>query len=202
MIGRIKGILAAREESTILVDVAGVGYEVEVTAAVSAALPAVGEPLVVYTHLVVREDAHALFGFHTIGERNLFRSLIRVAGIGPKLALTLLSGIDAVEFARCVRDGDTARLTALPGVGRKTAERLVVELKDRIERMIGVPALLRREPEAGRKAVEEAERALIALGYRPAEAIRALDGLLDPNRSTEEIVRAALKRIGAERSLT
>jgi Holliday junction DNA helicase RuvA len=128
MIGRIKGILAGRDEAMILVDVSGVGYEVEVTAAVQAALPAIGEPVAIYTHLVVRDDAHILFGFRSPDERALFRSLIRISGIGPKLALTLLSGIETQEFARCVRDGDVTRLTALPGIGRKTAERLVVEL--------------------------------------------------------------------------
>jgi len=195
MIGRIKGVLAARDESVIVVDVSGVGYEIEVTAAVRTALPALGAGVTLFTHLVVREDAHALFGFHTLGERDLFRSLIKVAGIGPKLALTLLSGMDLRDFARCVRDGDVGRLVALPGVGRKTAERLIMELKDRIDRLIGAPAAPRREHGGGRQAVEEAEQALIALGYRPTEAMRAVDGAFEPGSSTEDLVRAALKRI-------
>src|SRR5512139_1456341 len=149
MIGRIKGLLAARDESSILVDVGGVGYEVEATAAACAALPAVGEHVVLFTHLVIREDAHSLYGFQSQGERNLFRSLIKVSGIGPKLALTILSGIETHEFARCVRDGDLARLTALPGIGRKTAERLVVELKDRIEKMIVLPVAPQRRTQDG-----------------------------------------------------
>lgn len=198
MIGRIKGLLAGRDAATILVDVAGVGYEVEVTAAVQGALPAVGEPVTLHTHLVVREDAHTLFGFHTSGERDLFRSLIKVSGIGPRLALTLLSGIDAHEFARCVRDGDTARLTSLPGIGKKTAERVILELKDRIDAMIGAPAAPARSRGNGAAAiVAEAEQALIALGYRPVEASRAVDGAFAPGRSTAEVVRAALRQIGA-----
>jgi len=125
MIGRIKGILAGRDEAMILVDVSGVGYEIEVTAAVQAALPAVGEPVAIYTHLVVRDDAHVLFGFRSADERGLFRSLIKISGIGPKLALTLLSGIEAHEFARCVRDGDVSRLTALPGSAIDPSRRAV-----------------------------------------------------------------------------
>jgi Holliday junction DNA helicase RuvA len=198
MIGRIKGLLAGRDAATILVDVAGVGYEVEVTATAQGALPAVGEPVTLHTHLVVREDAHTLFGFHTPGERDLFRSLIKVSGIGPRLAVTLLSGIDAHEFARCVREGDAARLTSLPGIGKKTAERVILELKDRIDAMIGAPAAPVRSRGNGAAAiVAEAEQALIALGYRPVEASRAVDGAFAPGRSTAEVVRAALRHIGA-----
>jgi len=199
MIGRIKGILAGRDEAMILVDVSGVGYEIEVTAAVQATLPAVGEPLAIYTHLIVRDDAHILFGFRSADERALFRSLIKISGIGPKLALTVLSGIETQEFARCVRDGDVSRLTALPGVGRKTAERLVVELKDRIDRMVLVPQPAAPfAPSARSRTRDDAEQALIKLGYRPVEASRAVDGAFEPGRSTEEVVRAALKRIATE----
>ena len=200
MIGRIKGILAGRDEAVILVDVSGVGYEIEVTAAVQATLPAIGEPLAIYTHLVVRDDAHILFGFRSADERALFRSLIKISGIGPKLALTVLSGIETQEFARCVRDGDVSRLTKLPGVGRKTAERLVVELKDRIDRMVLVPlpAASGVAPAARSRTRDDAEQALIKLGYRPVEASRAVDGAFEAGRSTEEVVRAALKRIAEE----
>ncbi|NJN52743.1 MAG: Holliday junction branch migration protein RuvA, partial [Gammaproteobacteria bacterium] len=171
MIGRIKGILAARDDAIVVVDVAGVGYEIELTNAARAMLPAVGETVSIYTHLVIREDAHALFGFESLAERDLFRSLIKVSGIGPKLALTLLSGINVADFVRCIRDGDVTRLTKLPGVGKKTAERLVVELKDRIDRMVSVPAAApRRASESGAKVIEEAERALISLGYKQVDA--------------------------------
>jgi Holliday junction DNA helicase RuvA len=199
MIGRIKGILAARDDAMIVVDVAGVGYEIELTNAARSTLPAVGELVAVFTHLVIREDAHALFGFASLAERDLFRSLIKVAGIGPKLALTLLSGIDVTEFVRCVREGDVSSLTRLPGVGRKTAERLVVELKDRIERMANVPhGISRRHTGSSARVVEEAERALIALGYKPTEASRAIDGAFVVGHTTEEVVRAALKRMASQ----
>lgn len=199
MIGRIKGILAARDEAMVVVDVAGVGYEIELTNAARSALPAIGEIVSIFTHLVIREDAHALFGFGNLAERDLFRSLIKIAGIGPKLAMTLLSGIDVSDFVRCVRDGDITRLTKVPGVGRKTAERLVVELKDRIDKMVHVPASTapRRQGE-GARVVEEAERALIALGYKPTEASRAISNAFEVGRSTEEVVRAALKRMASQ----
>ncbi len=199
MIGRIKGIFAARDEAMVVVDVAGVGYEIELTNAARSSLPAIGESVLIFTHLVIREDAHALFGFGNLAERDLFRSLIKIAGIGPKLAMTLLSGIDVSDFVRCVRDGDVTRLTKVPGVGRKTAERLVVELKDRIEKMVHVPASItpRRQGE-GARVVEEAERALIALGYKPTEASRAIHGAFEVGRSTEEVVRAALKRMASQ----
>lgn len=199
MIGRIKGILAARDEAMVVVDVAGVGYEIELTNVARGALPAVGETVSIFTHLVIREDAHALFGFGNLAERDLFRALIKISGIGPKLAMTLLSGIDVSDFVHCVRDGDITRLTKVPGVGRKTAERLVVELKDRIEKMVHVPvsATPRRQAE-GARVVEEAERALIALGYKPTEASRAINGAFEVGRSTEEVVRAALKRMASQ----
>ncbi len=199
MIGRIKGTLVARDDAMIVVDVAGVGYEIELTTAARSVMPAMGASVAVFTHLVIREDAHTLFGFGSLAERDLFRSLIKVAGIGPRLALTLLSGIDTIEFVRAVRDGNVARLTKLPGVGRKTAERLVVELRDRIDRMVGlsVPAAASRNDSSVR-VVEEAERALIALGYKPTEASRAVDGAFENGRSTEEVVRAALKRMASQ----
>ncbi len=199
MIGRIKGILAAREDAMIVIDVAGVGYELELTNAARACLPAVGEPVAIFTHLVIREDSHALFGFESLSERDLFRSLIKVTGIGPRLALTLLSGINVTEFVRSVRDNDVTRLTKLPGVGRKTAERLVVELRDRIERMVHLPvAPAPRLGDGAARVIEEAERALIALGYKPTEASRAIDGAFETGRTTEEVVRAALKRMASQ----
>jgi Holliday junction DNA helicase RuvA len=200
MIGRIKGTLAARDVATVLIDVAGIGYELEVTAAVHASLPAVGETVTIHTHLVVREDAHILFGFATAGERDLFRSLIKVAGIGPKLALTLLSGMEAREFARCIREGDAVCLTALPGIGRKTADRVILELKDRIDEMMPAPPSAPRSRGASSgaaAAAAEAEQALVALGYRPVDASRAVVGVYEAGRSAAELVRAALKRIGA-----
>jgi Holliday junction DNA helicase RuvA len=197
MIGRIRGKLISLDEHAILIDVGGVGYEMEVTANTLAALPGVGHDVVVHTHLSIREDAHSLFGFASAGERDLFRTLIKINGVGPKLALTLLAGIDVTDLARCIRDADVARLVKLPGIGRKTAERLVVELRDRIQDLVTIPEAVRphtREP-ATRLVIEEAERALIQLGYRPAEASRAIGGAYVEGHSTEDVVRIALRRM-------
>ena len=200
MIGRIRGKLISLDELTVLVDVAGIGYELDVTANTLSTLPGVGHDVILFTHLSVREDAHSLYGFESRGERDLFRTLIKISGVGPKLALNLLSGMDVVDLARCIRDSDVARLVKLPGVGRKTAERLVVELKDRIERLVLIPEIARpKVAEAGRHVIEEAERALIKLGYRPAEASRAIGSAYVQGQSTEDVVRIALKRmIGQE----
>jgi Holliday junction DNA helicase RuvA len=199
MIGRIRGKLVSLDEQTVLVDVAGIGYELEVTANTLSLLPGVGHDVVLFTHLSIREDAHALYGFESVGERDLFRTLIKISGVGPKLALNLLSGMDVVDLARCIRDSDVARLVKLPGVGRKTAERLVVELKDRIERLVLIPDVKR--PKTGDKArqvIEEAEKALIALGYRPAEASRAIGNAYITGSSTEDVVRSALRRMAGQ----
>jgi Holliday junction DNA helicase RuvA len=199
MIGRIRGKLVSLEEHAILVDAGGIGYELEVTANTLSTLPRVGQDVVLFTHLSIREDAHSLFGFVSVGERDLFRTLIKISGVGPKLALNLLSGMDVVDLARCIRDSDVARLVKLPGVGRKTAERLVVELKDRIDRLVRIPDETR--PRAGdttRQVIEEAERALIQLGYRPAEASRAIGNAYVPGHSTEDVVRRALKSMAVQ----
>ncbi len=200
MIGRIRGTLISLDEYTVMVDVAGIGYELDVTANTLSALPGVGQDVVLFTHMSVREDAHSLYGFETRGERDLFRTLIKISGVGPKLALNLLSGMDVVDLARCIRDSDIGRLVKLPGVGRKTAERLVVELKDRIERLVLIPEITRpKVADAARHVIEEAERALIKLGYRPAEASRAIGNAYVQGQSTEDVVRIALKRmIGQE----
>jgi holliday junction DNA helicase RuvA len=199
MIGRIRGKLVALDEHAILVDVAGVGYELEVTPNTVSALPPLGQDVVLHTHLSIRDDAHLLYGFDSVGERDLFRLLIRISGVGPKLALTLLSGMDVADLARCIRDSDVARLVKLPGIGRKTAERLVVELRDRIDRLVRVPDEARPRVGAGaRHVLEEAERALIALGYRPAEATRAVGNAYISGNSTEDVVRAALKNMATQ----
>ena len=132
MIGRIKGKLLSKQPPELLVDVHGVGYEMEAPMSTFYQLPLVGEEVVLHTHMVVREDAQLLYAFASIGERQLFRDLIRINGVGPKLGLTILSGISASDFARAVQEGDAAALTGLPGVGKKTAERLIVELRDKL----------------------------------------------------------------------
>lgn len=200
MIGLLRGTVVEKRPPQLVLDVGGVGYEIEAPLSAFFDLPE-GE-LVLHTHLVVREDAQLLFGFRSRGERDLFRALIRVNGVGPKLALTLLSGIDAAEFVRCVQEGDVTTLTRLPGVGKKTAERLIVEMRDRIVDTFGehLPAELGRpaerpagEQDDASRAVEEAEGALITLGYKPTEAAKAVNAAYEEGVATEELIRRALK---------
>lgn len=195
MIGRIRGQLLAVEESIVIIDVNGVGYEVEVADSMLLRMTAAGQPIELFTHLSVREDSQSLFGFTTVAERDLFRTLIKVSGVGPKLALALLSGMPVAEFARCVRDNDIVHLVKLPGVGKKTAERLVVELKDRIARWV-VDGSVAPDPEAaaGGRELQEARSALLALGYRASEADHALRGDVEPGTPTGELIRLALRR--------
>ncbi|MEE4361596.1 MAG: Holliday junction branch migration protein RuvA [Pseudomonadales bacterium] len=202
MIGRLRGIVRERRPPQLLLDVGGVGYELEAPLSTFYDLPADGEIVELHTHLVVREDAQLLFAFRHRAERDLFRTLIRVSGVGPKLALTLLSGIEAPRFVRCIQEGDVATLTRLPGVGKKTAERLVVEMRDRITATFGdslPPELGSAEArpaapaDPAQRVVEEAEGALIALGYRPTEAARAVNAVLEDGLSIEEVIRRALR---------
>ncbi|HET7176666.1 MAG TPA: Holliday junction branch migration protein RuvA [Gammaproteobacteria bacterium] len=187
MIGFLRGVILRKQPPHLLIEVHGVGYEVEAPMSTFYDLPDAGAEVMLFTHLVVREDAQVLFGFGTEAERRFFRSLIRVNGVGPKLALTILSGISVDGFARCVRENDTAALTRLPGIGKKTAERLVVEMRDRLDET-GVPA-------AGVKANprDEALSALISLGYKPQEASAMLQGIKETGLSSEELIRRALQ---------
>jgi Holliday junction DNA helicase RuvA len=191
MIGRLKGTLAEKQPPRLLLDVNGVGYEIEAPMSTFYSLPRPGESLTLLTHLVVREDAQILYGFGSAEERELFRGLIRVSGIGPKLALTILSGISVDAFRRCVEARDSAALTRLPGVGKKTAERLVMEMRDRIgnEPTSGLPA----GAVATARPADEAQGALIALGYKPQEAAKMVRQVGNDDASPEEIIRLALK---------
>lgn len=192
MIGYLKGTLAAKHPPQLLVDVGGVGYEVEAPMSTFYQLPDTGQPVHVLTHLLVREDAHVLYGFASEAERQLFRSLIRVSGVGARIALAILSGISAEAFVRCVQSEDAASLTKIPGVGRKTAERLIVEMRDRLEQ---AGSSLAKAIPAGPSGspVDEAFGALVALGYRPAEAQRLLKLVEDKASTTEELIRTALQ---------
>ena len=194
MIGRIRGELLAVEDSIVIIDVNGIGYEVEVAESMLLRMTAAGQPIELYTHLSVREDAQTLFGFTTVAERDLFRTLIKVSGVGPRLALALLSGMPVAEFARCVQDNDIARLVKLPGVGKKTAERLVVELKDRIARWAVDGSAPGSATGVGSRELAEAKGALLALGYRASEADRALRGDFEPGTPTGDLIRVALRR--------
>jgi Holliday junction DNA helicase RuvA len=195
MIGRIKGTLLRKEPPALLVDVAGVGYEIEAPMATFYDLPAQGETVTLHTHLVVREDAHLLFGFSTEAQRGLFRSLIKVSGVGPRVALAILSTLSAAEFALCVASNDIPTLTRVPGIGKKTAERLIIEMRDKLgEADLAPPvattpggAVLPIDP------TSEAVSALIALGYKPQEASRLVRSVPGADLSTEEIIRLALK---------
>jgi Holliday junction DNA helicase RuvA len=196
MIGFIQGILREKQAPEILVDVGGIGYEVQVPMTTIYQLPQVGEKVALHTHFVVREDAQILFGFADARERKMFRNLIKVNGVGPKMALTILSGIESNDFVRCVRDNDTATLVRLPGVGKKTAERLLVEMRDRLkdwelgssELPVGGDAAV-----GGNDMLLEAESALIALGYKPGDASRMISAVRENVDSSEELIRLALK---------
>lgn len=190
MIGAVRGRIASKTPPQLTVDVGGLGYELEAPMSTFFHLPAVGEEVRLLTHLVVREDAHVLYAFATEEERRLFRSLIKVSGVGPKIALALLSGISVAAFVRCVEGEDIATLTRVPGVGRKTAERLIVEMRDRLT--APAPAGASTTP-AGASPEGEAYDALVALGYRPAEATRLLKAAGPGNHSTEELIRRALQ---------
>ena len=198
MIGRLRGTLAEKQPPHVIVDINGLGYELEVPMTTLYRLPSVGEPLTLHTHLVVREDAHLLYGFFEKRERELFRELIRLNGVGPKLALALMSGLEVDELVRCVQAQDTSVLVKIPGVGKKTAERLLVELKDRFkawETVHGMSHLV-VEPRGG-SAVSSAENdavsALISLGYKPQEASRAVSAIKEDGLSSEDMIRRALK---------
>lgn len=198
MIGRLRGTLAEKHPPFLILDVGGVGYEVEVPMTTLYRLPSVGEPLTLHTHLVVREDAQLLYGFAEKREREFFRELIRLNGVGPKLALALMSGLEVDELVRCVQAGDTSTLVKVPGVGKKTAERLLVELKDRFkawETLPGMTALV-IEPSSVSpvsSAESDALSALISLGYKPQEASRAVAAVKEDGLSSEEMIRRALK---------
>jgi Holliday junction DNA helicase RuvA len=194
MIGRITGRLLLKQPPLLIVDVGGVGYEIEAPMSTFYRLPAVGEAVTLYTHLTIRDDAHLLFGFGSGTEKTLFRELIKVSGVGPKLALTVLSGGSAEDFWNTIRAGDVARLTKLPGVGRKTAERLIVEMRDKAggEGEAGVPGAM--SPAQAGSPLQEARSALSALGYKPAEVQRFTDAVHKEGMSTEQIIQEALRR--------
>ncbi|OOZ36133.1 Holliday junction branch migration protein RuvA [Solemya velesiana gill symbiont] len=197
MIGRIRGELVYKQPPFLMVDVNGVGYELEAPMSTFYDLPLQGGEVTLYTHLAVREDAHVLYGFVNDGERSLFRSLLKVSGVGAKMALAILSGMNAEEFARCVQSDDTAALVRLPGIGKKTAERLIVEMRDRLEKLemaaTGTVKMVPTPGEVVENPVSDAVGALMALGYKPNEASRLVRAIDSEGLSSEEIIRAALK---------
>lgn len=198
MIGRIQGKLLEISDNLLLIDVSGVAYELEATSAALALAAAPGSEITLFTHFVVREDAQLLFGFGSKTERDVFRDLIRISGVGPKMALAIVSGISLETLAEAVRGNDISLLTRVPGVGKKTAERLLMELKDRLGNLHVVVKTVSVGSDVA--ATREAEDALISLGYRPAEAERAVAAVADQvsTGSGEDLLRAALKQIGRQ----
>jgi len=197
MIGRLQGVILEKQPPSVLIDVQGVGYELEASMTTFYHLPECGESIILHTHLVVREDAQLLYGFHSLAERLMFRQLIKISGVGPKLALTILSGMSADDFTRCIIEEDSKALIKLPGVGKKTAERLVIELKDRLQKedlsmLPGVSGT--GSPPIKRQAnpLNDAVSALISLGYKAQQASQMVRDLDVEEKSTEEIIRAAL----------
>ena len=203
MIGRLRGQLISRQAPALMVEVAGVGYELEAPMTTFYNLPPLGETVILYTHLAVREDAHLLYGFHAESERALFRSLIKINGVGAKLALTILSGMSGAELARCVEHDDANALVKLPGVGKKTAERLIIELRGKLkdlapsEAVAGVVANAMSASlpfESESDPIADAVSALVALGYKGQEAGRMVRVVDCEDKSSEEIIRTALQQ--------
>jgi holliday junction DNA helicase RuvA len=197
LIGFLRGRLAAKHPPVLLLDVGGVGYEVEAPMSTFYGLPGVGAEVMLHTHLVVREDAHILFGFGTERERSLFREVIKISGVGPRIALGILSGITVDEFHRCVETQDAAALTRIPGIGRKTAERLIIEMRDRLKVLATGQPFEVRGPAgttaSGPNPQAEAFSALVALGYKPAEVTRLLQKIDPAVTTTEDLIRHALR---------
>ena len=195
MISRLTGILAAKRAPQVLIDCNGVGYEADVSMTTFYQLPEVGQQLSIWTHLIVKDDSHSLVGFIAEAERSLFRQLIRINGVGPKMALAILSGIDEQQFALCVANGDVAMLTRVPGVGKKTAECLIIEMRDKVDALVieGAPLT----PVAGDQSiVSEAVEALQALGYRSTEAEKMIvraQQQSDKAASASQLIKLALQ---------
>lgn len=204
MIGRIRGVLIEKSPGQALVECAGLGYEVDIPLTTFFSLPEPGDEVVLHTHFAVREDHQSLFGFSARFDRDLFRQLIKVNGVGPKMAVGILSGLDANQFIRCVEARDINSLVKLPGVGKKTAERLLIEMADRIKQLEGQfmpsstsdtttgPVTETPRP-TGHAPIEEAEAALISLGYKPQEATKAISRIAEDGMSSQELIRLALR---------
>ncbi|MCG9786431.1 MULTISPECIES: Holliday junction branch migration protein RuvA [Vibrio] len=202
MIGRLRGTLIEKQPPELLIEVGGVGYEIQMPMSCFYELPEIGQEAIIYTHFVVREDAQLLYGFNTVRERALFREVIKANGVGPKLGLGILSGMSATQFVACVEREDISTLVKLPGVGKKTAERLVVEMKDRLKGW-GAGDLFTPATDAAPidsvgamnadNAEEEAVSALLALGYKPTQASKVVSQVAKPDMTSEALIREALR---------
>lgn len=198
MIGRLKGVLAIKKAPQILIDCQGVGYEVDVSMSTFYQLPNEGDVVLLWTHLLIKDDQHALIGFYSDQERKLFRQLIRINGVGPKMALTILSGISESDFVLCVQSSDVSTLTRLPGVGKKTAERLIMEMRDKLDAIgiqpVAAPAGLPPGAEK-QSAHDEAIEALLSLGYKPADASKMINKAAQSSsaQGAEDLIKEALQ---------
>lgn len=204
MIGRLRGTLIEKQPPYLLLDVNGVGYELQAPMTTFYRLPAVGGEVILHTHLSITENLHQLFGFADQRDRSLFRTLIKVNGVGPKLAVAILSGMEADDIARCVRDNNVKALTKVPGIGQKTAERLVIELRDRLKNWDMPQADLLAHGEIQAIATEidgyaEAESALISLGYKPVDAAKMIAAAAKQkaDATSEELIRIALRAMAS-----
>lgn len=199
MIGLLRGIILQKQPPQLLLDVNGVGYEIDAPMSTFYHLPDVGAEVTLYTHFVVREDAQQLFGFYGQEDRALFRTLLKVNGVGPRLALTILSSIEPNEFVRSVMNNDTESLVRLPGVGKKTAERLIIEMRDKVANWshLSLPpqSTVTTDKTKRNPASQDAVSALIALGYKPQEASRVVSKVDDGTLSSEELIRQALREM-------
>jgi len=201
MIGRLRGMLLEKQPPQLVIDVQGVGYEVEAPMSTFYKLPDTGAEVSLYTHLIVRDDAHLLYGFGSNAERRLFRSLLKVNGVGPKLALAILSGIETDAFVDSINSGNTARLVRLPGVGKKTADRLIIEMRDRLHEWHHEPRNVTSGDgrpllsNTAANALDDAISALISLGYKPPEAERLVRSIATPDMAREDLIRKALQAV-------
>ena len=191
MIGSLRGKLSFKRAPAIIIECNGVGYDVETPMSTFFELPAVGDELFLFTHLLVREDAQILYGFATDEERVLFRTLLKVRGVGARIGLAVLSAMSTTDFNRCIEYEDTAALSKIPGIGKKTAERLIIEMRDRIDKIIGSDTL---KITVAQGPKSEAVDALVALGYKPAEVNRLIAKLDVDGQSAENIIRLALRQ--------
>lgn len=198
MIGQVKGILLEKQAPQLIVDVHGIGYEIDAPLSTFYSLPDIGQEVKLYTHFVVREDAHHLYGFYSKEERHLFKTLLKVNGVGPRLALTILSSANPEELVRCILNNDTASLIRLPGIGKKTAERLVIEMRDKLADWSQTPTDLPVNSSnslARHGFLQDAISALVALGYKQQEANRVINKIDDGIANSEELIRKALREM-------
>lgn len=198
MIGRIRGSLVEKQVPDILVDVNGICYEIQVPMTTAYRLPEVGQDIQLFTHFVVREDAQLLYGFARQQDKDMFRALIKVNGVGPKMALAILSGMETDDFVRTVQNNDVSAMVSMPGIGKKTAERLIVEMRDRLSEWetVGGEVEATASGGAGTSISKDAENALLALGYKPQQATRAVSAVMKENpdvADSEALIRLALK---------